>query len=188
MAAFPFILLTMDANTRKSQILDEISIASVPVSAAALAGRFGVSRQVIVSDVALLRALGHEITATSRGYVLASKLQDKNQYFGKIVSRHAAADAAAELYAIVDMGGTVVNVIIEHDLYGEITGGLNLKTRDDVDLFISRLNSSRDKLLLELSHHGVHLHTIACRDKSHFDDIVRVLKAKKLLFQIEKDD
>ena len=173
----------MDANTRRKQILNTISQAAAPVSAAALAGRLGVSRQVIVGDVALLRASGHEIMATSRGYVFASKLQDENQYFGKVVSQHAVADAAAELYAIVDLGGTVVNVIVEHDLYGDITGSLNLKTRIDVDCFMERLNSSRDKLLLELSHHGVHMHTIACRDKGHFDDIVRALEAKRLLFQ-----
>ena len=177
----------MDGNARRKFILDTISRTAAPVTASALSDSLGVSRQVVVGDVAILRAQGHEIMATSRGYALVSKPQSENQYLGKIVSRHNAEDAAAELYAIVDLGGIVVNVIVEHDLYGDITGSLNLKTRSDVDHFLDRFDSSRDKLLLELSHHGVHLHTIACRDKNHFDEIVRALEAKQLLFQQEND-
>lgn len=177
----------MDATTRRNQILKEISRAHAAISASALAAMLGVSRQVIVGDVAVLRAQGHEITATSRGYVLAaSKHNDiKNQYLGTIVCKHAADETKAELYEIIDLGGTVVNVIVEHDIYGNITGPLNLKTRGDVDNFIARLSSSRDRLLLELSNNGIHKHTIACRDKGHFEDIVRALEAKQLLLQPE---
>ena len=177
----------MNISTRRKQILEEISRSHVPIAASALAGKLGVSRQVIVGDVALLRAQGYDITATSRGYIFAAPRHDegKSQYLGTILCRHAADDTKAELYEIVDLGGTVVNVIVEHDIYGNITGPLNLKTRDDVDNFIARLSSSRDRLLLELSTGGIHKHTIACRDKGHFEEIVRALEAKQLIIQKE---
>ena len=177
----------MDTNTRRKQILKEISNAHTAISASALASKLGVSRQVIVGDVAVLRAMGHDITSTSRGYVLAAQKYDdsKNQYLGTIVCRHTADETKTELYEIVDLDGIVVNVIVEHDIYGNITGPLNLKTRGDVDNFIARMASSRDRLLLELSAGGVHKHTIACRDKGHFEDIVRALEAKQLLLRHE---
>ena len=173
----------MDAAARRKHILKTITQADAPITAAALSNDMGVSRQVIVGDVALLRAAGHDITATSRGYAILPQADVKNQYLGRIVSHHAPGDTKTELYGIVDLGGTVVNVIIEHDLYGDITGSLNLKTREDVDYFMDRLRTSRDKLLLELTHHGVHQHTIACRDRGHFEEIVQALRSKQLLYE-----
>ncbi|MCL2574776.1 MAG: transcription repressor NadR [Defluviitaleaceae bacterium] len=166
-------------STRKTQILEKISRAKAPISATTLATTFGVSRQVIVGDVALLRAVGHDIMATARGYVMNTN--DAFGYIGKIVSCHGSDDTKDELYTIVDLGATVVNVIVEHDIYGEITGSLNLKTRADVDDFMGRLKSSQDKLLLELSDRGVHMHSIACRDKGHYEQVIEALEAKGLL-------
>ena len=60
----------MTAARRRDEILQALAGASGPVSAAALAARLGVSRQVVVGDVALLRAAGSPIVATPRGYVL----------------------------------------------------------------------------------------------------------------------
>ncbi|MCL2376455.1 MAG: transcription repressor NadR [Defluviitaleaceae bacterium] len=171
----------MNANTRRKHILDAIEKADAPISASALAGKLDVSRQIIVGDVALLRAQGHEITATSRGYIV-SQSRDENKFFGKVACQHTAEATQSELYIIVDLGGIIVNVIVEHELYGEITGCLNLKNRDDVDAFLARVKSSEAKLLAELTQ-GVHLHTIACRDKAHFEGIVQALKAQGFLFE-----
>jgi len=174
--------MSIDANSRRKRILEIINQANAPISATALSAKMGVSRQIIVGDVALLRAQGHEITATSRGYTIISKSNDDNlQYLGTIVSCHTAEDTQAELYEIVNLGGAIVNVTVEHNLYGNITGPLNIKTREDVDNFMDKLKSSQERLLLELSQHGVHRHTIACRDKSHFDHIVQALKSKQFL-------
>ena len=174
----------MDATTRRKQILAAIERAAYPITAKALSDKLGVSRQVIVGDVALLRAQGHEITATSRGYILNVMHSAKNQYLGKIVSKHTVVDTKSELYKIVDLDGTIVDVSIEHNIYGNITGSLNLKSRADVDNFIERLQSSQDKLLLELTDHGVHQHTIACRDKNHFEHIIQVLAQNGFIHEI----
>jgi len=172
----------MNANTRRQHILNEINQAGVPISASVLSSKLNVSRQIIVGDVALLRAQGHDITATSRGYITAPKFNDENKYIGKVACQHTSDATESELYIIVELGGIIVDVIVEHELYGEITGCLNLRNCDDVDAFLGRVKSSEVKLLAELTQ-GVHLHTIACRDKTHFENIVQALKIKGLLFE-----
>jgi len=171
----------MEASFRRKKILDMISTQKPPVSASLLAKTFNVSRQVIVGDVALLRAQGHEIIPTARGYMIP-EYKDANQYHGKIACRHTPENTKAELYAIVDSGAVVVNVIVEHEIYGEITGGLNLANRGDVDLFINKVDTSEVRLLSELTM-GVHLHTIACRDRAHFDEICRTLDENGFLYK-----
>ncbi|MCL2232722.1 MAG: transcription repressor NadR [Treponema sp.] len=171
----------MDGDSRRKQVLYEITHEEPPISATSLAKKLSVSRQVIVGDVALLRAQGHEIIATARGYTMPQNLKEGYQYTGKVACLHSAENSETELYTIVDCGAAVVNVIIEHELYGEITGNLNLKSRKDVDTFTSKLKESEAKLLSELTQ-GVHLHTIACRDKKHFEEITQELEANGIIF------
>jgi transcriptional regulator of NAD metabolism len=159
----------MNVDKRKEKIIEMISQMDSPVSASLLAKKLNVSRQVIVGDVAVLRAGGHEIIATARGYMVP-KYSEKHQYIGKVVCRHTPENTKDELYQIVDLGGVVVNVIIEHSLYGEIKGALNLANRGEIDAFFEKVKSSEIKLLSELTM-GTHTHTIACRDKEHFERI-----------------
>ena len=170
----------MDADSRKEYILEKIKRLDKPVSASALAKELNVSRQVIVGDVSLLRAKGHEIIATARGYMLP-RYNESNAYFGKVSCQHTAERVKDELYTIVDLGAVVVNVIVEHGVYGEIIGGLNHVSRQDVDVFISKINSREIKLLSELTM-GAHLHTIACRDQSHFEEVRQALDAGGYLY------
>ncbi|MCL2592414.1 MAG: transcription repressor NadR [Defluviitaleaceae bacterium] len=167
----------MEANARRKKILDMISTSETPLSASLLANKLGVSRQIIVGDIALLRAHGNEIIATARGYI-TPKI---SQYLGKIACQHMPKDTVQELYTIVDLGATILDVTVEHDVYGEITGNLNLQSRRDVDVFLEKVKTSDAKLLSELTS-GVHLHTIACRDESHFKEICKDLKNAGYLF------
>jgi len=171
----------MDATLRRQKIFEIISKENTPISATTLAKKLGVSRQVIVGDIAILRAQGHDIIATARGYVTPEP-REPNQYVGKMACCHNAENTKDELYTIVDLGATVVNVIVEHELYGEITGQLNIKTRGDADAFAARLDASEVKLLSALTL-GVHLHTIACQSKAHFDHVYRALDSAGFLVQ-----
>jgi len=171
----------MDADFRRKHILDTIERKKQPVSASSLSKELNVSRQVIVGDVALLRAQGHEIIATARGYMVPSFNQSVS-YMGKVACWHTPDNTKHELYTIVDLSGIVVNVVVEHGLYGEITGSLNLSSREDVDAFISRVNSSEVKLLSELTM-GVHLHTIASYNKAHFEEIYQALDDSGYLYK-----
>ncbi|MCL2256086.1 MAG: transcription repressor NadR [Firmicutes bacterium] len=166
----------MNAEKRRQTILEEISKPNALISASLLAKNLSVSRQVIVGDIAILRALGHEIIATTRGYMIPN-FSESGKYVGKLACNHSPPDTINELYAIVDSGATVLDIIVEHELYGEITGNLNLASRSDVDNFIKKVESQEVKLLSELTG-GIHLHTIATRNKNHFDEIQKSLKEK----------
>ena len=170
----------MDAILRRDVVLKMVNESEAPLSASSLAKKLSVSRQVIVGDIALLRAQGHEIIATARGYVIP-KIREINQYVGKIVCLHSPESTKDELYTIVDLEAVIVNVIVEHEMYGEITGQLNLRNRKDVDAFLCRVKSSEIKLLSELTM-GIHLHTIACRDKPHFEQVCQALDAANYLY------
>lgn len=166
-----------DAVERRQFILNEIT--TNPISATALAKSLGVSRQVIVGDVALLRASGNDIIATARGYILPTVNED-TRFIGTLACFHAPEKTKDELYAIVDHGASVLNIIIEHDVYGEITGNLNLSSRKDVDMFMQKVDSSEVKLLSELTS-GIHLHTISCASKKHFNEVYNAVKSMGFL-------
>jgi len=168
----------MDADTRRKQILSMVDKPGALISASALAKILNVSRQIVVGDIALLRAQGHEIIATARGYMIP-RFKESGQYLGKIACNHTPEKTAFELYAMVDSGAIVVNIIVEHELYGEITGNLNLSNREDVDYFMDKVEVSGTKLLSELTS-GSHLHTVACRDKNHFDKLCEILRERSI--------
>ena len=56
-------------NERRKWLIEQLQRASEPIPGRTLGDLANVSRQVIVGDVTLLKAQGHPIIATSRGYV-----------------------------------------------------------------------------------------------------------------------
>ena len=137
----------MDAAARRAAILSVLERADHPVSAAALAREFSVSRQIIVGDVALLRAGGLAIAATPRGYMLP---EERNGLIRTLACRHRVDQMETELNAIVDQGCTVIDVIVEHPIYGQLTGPLQLSSRYDVAQFVARCRQA-DALPLSTS-------------------------------------
>jgi transcriptional regulator of NAD metabolism len=157
---------------RRNQIIEIMKNLDSPVSASALAKQFNVSRQVIVGDIALLRASGINILATPTGYAFENEKEIYAYgYIGTIACRHDDERLIEELYAIVDFGGTIIDVTIEHTAYGQISGQLDISSRLDADLFINKIKISNVKPLSDLTD-GIHLHRIGCRDKSVFDLIL----------------
>ncbi|MCL2575182.1 MAG: transcription repressor NadR [Defluviitaleaceae bacterium] len=171
----------MIASERREKILEAIKQSNMPISASTLAQDFGVTRQVVVGDVSLLRAAGNEIIATARGYIFPT-VKSINQFLGTIACKHDIQDTHKELQTIVSLGATVINVTVEHELYGEITGNLNISTHKDIDEFFGRVNSSKVRLLADLTD-GVHLHQIACRDKEHFEQLQKALEVEGVLYK-----
>jgi len=161
------------ASIRRVQVLEMIKGSEVALSASFIAKALGVSRQVIVGDVALLRAEGYQIIATARGY-LSEIAEKNNNYVRKIACQHTPDQTKNELYLLVDHGVHVKDVIIEHEVYGELTGSLGLASRRDVDLFMQRLEKAGMGLLSELTG-GIHLHTISCKSQVHFDEVMLVM-------------
>ncbi|MGC8488624.1 MAG: 3H domain-containing protein [Clostridia bacterium] len=144
---------------RRDELERLLREADRPVPGTELARVLEVSRQAIVHHVAVLRAGGAPIVATPRGYIWlrTSGLQDV------FMVNHRPDQTREELYALVDAGLTVVDVLVEHPLYGELRGDLNLHARTDVEQFLDRLDTVGASLLSTLTG-GVHWHTVAARD------------------------
>ena len=134
----------MNAAQRRERILTRLNSAGAPLSASTLAAELGVSRQIVVGDVALLRAGGAQIDATPRGYQLHPA---EKGYTGILACVHRTQEEMRrELYTVVDQGGTVVDVAVENSLYGEIRATLNLCNRYDVDNFIRQAADAPESL------------------------------------------
>lgn len=172
----------MKAKERRSEILNRLKDSNAPVSASALAQQLSVSRQVIVGDVALLRASGLKISATPRGYIIEEEPTDAFPYTGLLLVKHTPDETQDELYTMVDYGGYVINVIIEHPIYGQISGPLDIASRHDVDLFIDSLNSGKESKPLSTLTGGVHIHKIGCRSEQNFELIKKALESKGYLY------
>ena len=166
---------------RREQLLLRLKEAEQPVTASAFAHAFAVSRQVIVGDVALLRAAGCHIRATAQGYVLVNQAPASG-YRGRVACQHSAADTAAELELIIALGGEVLDVSVAHPLYGELKGNLDLKTPADVANFMTLLGKE-EALLLSALTGGVHLHTIVAPSEADFIAIKAALQTAGYLYE-----
>jgi len=163
----------MLSEERREKIFDILKERSVPITGTDLSKITGVSRQVIVQDIAILRAKGYNIIATPQGYML---LDDKKSKIQKVIACcHDKDGMRKELEIIVDNGGKVIDVIVEHPLYGEIKAMLMLESRLDVERFMKHYEDSDTKPLSALTG-GVHLHTIEVPDETAYDHIIKNLE------------
>lgn len=166
------------SNHRQSQIKAELMSATVPISATALARKYHVSRQTIVGDVALMRAQGEKITATSRGYEY--ERASKNEAL--IVCQHSPAAAAAEMAIIVQFGGVLKDVIVDHPLYGQLRGVLLIRSAADISMFTAKMRQQQGHMLSELTG-GVHMHTVAYDTPAQFEQIKDALRTAGYLVE-----
>lgn len=173
-------LSSAKTQERRQEIL-RLLAEGQPLTGQELARQFGVSRQVIVQDIAVLRAGGTDIISTPQGYLLAPFMRPETVKQRLIACRHDLEGMRRELYIIVDCGGKVVDVIVEHPVYGELRGYLMLASRRDVDRFWSRLTNSGAQPLYTLTSTGVHLHTITADDEQVLNEIEAALAEEGLL-------
>ncbi|MBO5123295.1 MAG: transcription repressor NadR [Oscillospiraceae bacterium] len=167
----------MTAIERRNAIYQVLS-ADTPISATALAGRFGVTRQVVVGDIALLRAEGRSVIATPRGYIIPVP----DGFVRTIACVHNAAQTRDELNAMVDCGCTVIDVVVEHPVYGQLTAPLAISSRYDVEQFIEKMASASASPLSALTE-GIHLHTLSCPDEAVFNHLRDKLREMGMLFE-----
>lgn len=166
----------MNSNTRRESIVKRLEQSLEPVSATTLATELAVSRQVIVGDIALLRAAGVPVAATPRGYVVSRPAG----VTGQVVVCHSAADTALELNTLVDLGCVVEDVSVEHPIYGQLTGQLQLACRADVAAFIAKV---KDHAALPLSAltEGLHTHRLRCPDRETLEKARTALRELQML-------
>lgn len=166
----------MTGAERRTKITEILTSSKEAVSATKLAAEFGVTRQIIVSDIALLRAEGNPVAAERRGYYL----KKAEGIYKTVICRHDVKGAAEEFNAIVDNGGKVLNVIVEHPLYGSISAELNVASRYDAEEFVRKTKESNASFLSGLTG-GLHIHTISVPDEKSYERIVAKLRALDIL-------
>ena len=168
----------MDGAERRKQILELLDGAATPLSGTQLARHFGVSRQVIVQDIALLKSRTPSILSTHRGYILQRPGTLAERVFWV---RHTNAQIEDELNTIVDYGGKIRNVVVEHEVYGMITVDLVLNSRKNVRDFVERLEQAQAKPLKDIAIDGEHGHLVLAETKAELDQIGTALQAKGYL-------
>lgn len=159
-----------ETTDRRKEIINILKNSSDLVSGTKLANKLGVSRQVIVQDVAILKAEGHTIFSTNRGY----RLENKDKYKKIIKVSHKDEDIERELNAIVDLGGEIRDVFINHKVYGAIKVDMNIKSRRDVKKFLSEIKSGISQPLKNLTE-NYHYHTIVADEKEILDEVEKEL-------------
>lgn len=168
----------MKGEERRNKILDMLVKSQNSIKGSEFSKLFNVSRQVVVQDIALLRAEGNEIIATPQGYVFIGGGLNKTRRV--IAVKHDESGIEDELKTIVSLGGKVIDVTIEHKIYGEITGKLMLKSMFDVEEFIRQVRVEGSKPLSQLTG-GIHIHTIEADNDEIMDRIIAALKLKGYL-------
>ena len=170
----------MTGEMRRDQLLKLLREGDRPISGAALARHFGVSRQVIVQDIALMRAENHDILSTNRGYLY--RREDTKPSMPKRVFfvRHSTEQVLEEFLIVTELGGMVLDVVVEHEIYGQIRVDLLIENSQDAREFYEKLSHSKDNPLKVLTD-DCHYHTVAAPSEKLLDLIAQELDQKGIL-------
>lgn len=170
----------MSGQERREQIVKMIKQSDVPVAGTTLAKDLGVSRQVIVQDMALLRANGVEILSTHRGYVLQEEAKASRVF--KV--HHTGERVEEELNLFVDLGAKVEDVFVYHKVHGVIRASLQIKSRRDVKNYLQEIEQGSSTQLLNLTS-GYHYHTVTAESKEDLDLIQTELEKAGMLAKLQ---
>ncbi len=172
--------MMLDGSARREAILTYLSNHSSPVNGSELAKQFGVSRQVIVQDIALLRATNRDILSTNRGYTIFQSPAERGGVTDVLMVRHSAEQTLDEMLSVVDYGGTLLDVFVDHDLYGQIRADLLICNRVDAEEFCKKMELSNSRPLKELTG-DYHYHTIKAPSEKALTLIKEELREKGFL-------
>ena len=166
----------MKAKERRVEISNLLMSSKTPISGGELARIFGVSRQIIVQDITILKASGYDILATHNGYIL-----QKSPHAERTIRvHHTGDDTEDELMTIVSGGGSVVDVFVWHKAYGKISAALNIFSPLQVKQFIESVRSGVSTELMNITG-GYHYHTVRADNEAALDAIERALAEKGYL-------
>jgi transcriptional regulator of NAD metabolism len=161
----------MKGQERRMMILQTLKSSGSPISGSLFAKQFGVSRQVIVQDIAVLRAEGNDIYSTNHGYMITEYYKASRVF--KV--RHTNEEIEKELNLIVDMGGKVKDVFVYHRAYGELRVDLNLNSRADIKKYLKKIETGKSRPLMNITS-GYHYHTVLAENEETLDEIQDALE------------
>lgn len=166
----------MTGAERRTKVAELIRNSKTPLSGTALAKQCEVSRQVIVQDIALIRASGYDIISTNRGYII----QESHVRERVFKVSHTDEQLEEELYSIVDLGGTIVNVMVNHRVYGHMEAELRINSRRRVKEFMEDIRSGKSSPLKNITS-NYHYHKVEADSEETLDLIEEVLRQKHFL-------
>lgn len=169
----------MKAAERRAEILSIIATSPAPVTANYLSQKFCVSRQVIVQDIAILRANGNIVISTNRGYVTDGGVRAERVF----KCRHSLDSLVLESEIIISHGGRVEDIFVNHRVYGRISAKLELSTLRHAEELYRSLASGASKPLMSVTD-GYHYHTVTADSESQLDEIGSALKEAGFLIEI----
>ncbi len=172
--------MAISGQERRERIIQILKESGEPISGVELAKQLQVSRQIIVQDMALIRANGIDVTATNRGYV-CSVTKEARRVF-KVI--HTDEQVEDELNLFVDLGGKVEDVFVYHKVYGVIKVPMNIKSRRDVLKYMEGISSGKSTNLMKLTS-NYHYHTIVAEDEQILDLIQGELQQKGFLAKLQ---
>lgn len=171
----------MSGQERREEILEILKNSKKPVPGVELARMLDVSRQVIVQDMALLRANGMEILSTNRGYV-ATEAKRNSRVF-KVI--HTDQQVEEELNLYVDFGGRVEDVFVYHKVYGVVKAEMNIRSRMDVRQYLQDISTGKSTQLMKLTS-NYHYHTITAEREEILDMIQEELEKRGFLAKLQE--
>lgn len=170
----------MTGEERRNNILQLLKEHGTPLSGTALAQRFRVSRQVIVQDIALMRAENNAILSTNKGYLLRAEAPATQQPMRVFYVRHDTDQVLDEFMSVIELGGRILDVAVEHELYGQIRVDLLIENVQDAQDFVRKLSHCKDNPLKVLTD-DCHYHTVSAPSEKLLDLIELELRKKQYL-------
>ncbi len=166
----------MKSNERRKSIVDLLLSEKRPISGNELSEKYGVSRQIIVRDISILKEQGNDILATNSGYVIRSS-PIKERVFKLF---HTTEQTEDELKTIIDLGGIVADVYVWHKAYGKMEAKLNISSRSQIEQFIESVRSGKSVELMHITG-GYHYHTVRAENEEVLNQIGAALNEKKYI-------
>lgn len=170
----------MTGENRRLKLLQTLQQHSEPLSGTVLATQLQVSRQIIVQDIALMRAENHPIVSTNKGYLYRARENINNHPKRVFFVRHDTDHVIDEFMSIIELGGKILDVAVEHEIYGQIRADLMIETPSDAEEFYNRLLSCRDNPLKVLTD-DCHYHTVSAPSEKLLDLIETDLRERGFL-------
>lgn len=168
----------MTGEERRAYIVEQIKKSDRPISGTKLAKICEVSRQVIVQDVALIRASGYDILSTNRGYII----QEQKSFQRTFKVQHTEEQVEEEMNGIVDLGGKLLNVRVNHKVYGRMEAELNIGSRRKVNEFMEDIRKGKSSPLMKITS-NYHYHVVEAENEEILDEIEAMLEAKGILIR-----
>lgn len=171
----------MRAQERRKEIVSFMMQTEKAISGGQLSELLGVSRQIIVQDISALKAAGYDIISTHNGYIMQTKPLNAKVF--KVI--HSDEDVEKELNLIVDLGGTIEDVFIYHKVYNKVSAPMWIRSRHDVEVFLSNIASGKSSLLKNVTS-GYHYHTVLAENKETLALIEEKLNEYGFLAQLQE--